>query len=132
MKDAKKFPDFDPALAADLRTSLELFLDDVVSSEASDFRQLLLSDDLFLNGRLAKFYGVDLPRRRRLHEGEARSPAQRAGVLTHPYMLSTFAYPARVRRSTAACSSSAGSSASRSARRPTPPSPRCRRSCTRT
>ena len=40
-KDAKRFPGFDPALAADLRTSLELFLDDVVWSEGSDFRRLL-------------------------------------------------------------------------------------------
>ena len=61
-KDAKRFPGFDPALAADLRTSLELFLDDVVWSEASDFRQLLLADEVYLNGRLAQFYGI-LPRR---------------------------------------------------------------------
>ena len=33
------------AIASDLRTSLDLFLDDVVWSEASDFRQLLLADD---------------------------------------------------------------------------------------
>ena len=44
-KDPKRFPDFDAAVASDLRTSLELFLDDVVWSEASDFRQLLLADD---------------------------------------------------------------------------------------
>jgi cytochrome c553 len=100
VKDPKKFPDFDAALAADLRTSLELFLDDVVSSDAADFRQLLLSDDVFLNGRLAKFYGVDLP------NSPGAGPAadsgftkvkleagQRSGVLTQPYMLATFAYP---------------------------------------
>ena len=60
-KDPKRFPGFDAAVAADLRTSLELFLDDVVWSETSDFRQLLLADDVYLNGRLAKFYGADLP-----------------------------------------------------------------------
>ena len=43
-KDPKQFPDFDAAVASDLRTSLDLFLDDVVWSEASDFRQLLLAD----------------------------------------------------------------------------------------
>ena len=43
-KDAKRFPGFDVALATDLRSSLELFLDDVLWSESSDFRQLLLSD----------------------------------------------------------------------------------------
>ncbi len=50
-----------PAVASDLRTSLELFLEDVLWSEASDFRQLLLADSLFLNGRLGRFYGADLP-----------------------------------------------------------------------
>ena len=38
----------------------------------SDFRQLLLADELYLNGRLAKFYGVDAARRRAVSEGEAR------------------------------------------------------------
>ena len=91
VKDAKKFPDFDPAIAADLRTSLELFLDDILSSDASDFRQLLLSDDVFLNGRLAKFYGVDLP----VDAGftKVKLDGHRAGVLSQPYVLSTFAYP---------------------------------------
>jgi len=57
-KDAKRFPGFDAAVASDLRTSLELFLDDVVWSEGSDFRRLVLAEEVFLNGRLAKFYGV--------------------------------------------------------------------------
>jgi hypothetical protein len=92
VKDAKKFPNFDAALAADLRTSLELFLDDVVSSESSDFRQLLLSDDLFLNDRLAKFYGFEPPAAPGFTKTQPE-PGKRAGVLTHPYMLSTFAYP---------------------------------------
>jgi Protein of unknown function (DUF1592)/Protein of unknown function (DUF1588)/PA14 domain/Protein of unknown function (DUF1595)/Cytochrome C oxidase, cbb3-type, subunit III len=99
IKDAKRFPNFDPAIAADLRTSLELLLDDVLWSEPSDFRQLLMNEDVFLNGRLAKFYLGDptkvLPmrvpdeapfRKVRLDSGK------RAGVLTHPYLMSAFAY----------------------------------------
>jgi len=35
-KDAKRFPDFDAATASDLRTSLELLLENVVESERSD------------------------------------------------------------------------------------------------
>ncbi|HET6246110.1 MAG TPA: DUF1592 domain-containing protein [Tepidisphaeraceae bacterium] len=92
VKDAKKYPDFTPAVASDLRTSLELFLNDVVASDASDFRQLLLSDDVYLNGRLAKLYGADLPS----DAGFTRMKLDgdhRAGVLTQPYMLATFAYP---------------------------------------
>ncbi|HEY2587251.1 MAG TPA: DUF1592 domain-containing protein [Tepidisphaeraceae bacterium] len=92
VKDAKAFPDFDPAVAGDLRTSLELFLDDVVSSDASDYRQLLLSDAVFLNGRLARFYGADLPEDAGFTK--VKLPLHRAGVLTQPYMLATFAYPA--------------------------------------
>lgn len=89
-KDAKLFPGFDAAVASDLRTSLDLFLDDVAWGESSDFRQLLTGDSAYLNGRLAKVYGVDLP---------ADAPFKkvslgkdRAGVLTHPYLLATFAY----------------------------------------
>jgi hypothetical protein len=91
VKDAKAYPDFNPAVAADLRTSLEMFLDDVVSSDTSDFRQLLLSDDVFLNGRLARFYGADLPPDAGFTK--VKLPLHRAGVLTQPYMLTTFAYP---------------------------------------
>jgi Protein of unknown function (DUF1592)/Protein of unknown function (DUF1588)/PA14 domain/Protein of unknown function (DUF1595)/Cytochrome C oxidase, cbb3-type, subunit III len=90
-KDAKKFPGFDAAMIADLRTSLELFLDDVTWSDASDFRELLSADYLLLNGRLAKFYGADLPAdadftKVKLDAGE------RAGVLTHPFLMTSFAH----------------------------------------
>ena len=95
-KDAKSFPGFDSAVAADLRKSMELFLDNIVWSDTSDFRQLLLSNEVFLNARLAKFYGVALP------AGGASDTEfskvkwdadHRAGVLTHPYMLAGLAYP---------------------------------------
>jgi cytochrome c553 len=90
-KDTKRFADFDPRVVADLRTSLELFLNDVVWSETADFRQLLLSDQVFLNNRLAQFYGADVPadagfQKVKLDDG------QRAGVLTHPYLMAAFAY----------------------------------------
>src|SRR4051794_27067866 len=42
-KDPGRFPGFDRAVASDLRTSLELFLEDVLWGSASDFRQLLLA-----------------------------------------------------------------------------------------
>ncbi|MDB5349233.1 MAG: cytochrome c [Planctomycetota bacterium] len=90
-KDAERFPGFDETIASDLRTSLDLFLEDVVWSEASDFRKLLLSDFLFLNGRLAKYYDVEL-----LPDAPFQRvtlyPGERAGVLTHPYLMAAFAY----------------------------------------
>ncbi|MFC7337542.1 DUF1592 domain-containing protein [Haloferula chungangensis] len=89
-KDAKLFPEFDDQLMADLRTSLELFLDETVWSESSDFRQLLLADYLMLNPRLAEVYGKKL-------EGDGFQrvtfdPKERSGVVTHPFLLSNLAY----------------------------------------
>ena len=43
-KDADRFPGFDPAVVADLRTSLDLSLDDAAWGKDSDFRRLLLAD----------------------------------------------------------------------------------------
>ena len=91
-KDRTLFPDFTPELLADLRTSLNIFLDEVVWQDDSDYRQLLLADYLYVNHRLAKFYGL---------KTEAvddfvkvtLDAKQRSGVVTHPYLLATFAYP---------------------------------------
>jgi Protein of unknown function (DUF1592)/Protein of unknown function (DUF1588)/PA14 domain/Cytochrome C oxidase, cbb3-type, subunit III len=90
-KDARRFQGFDAAAVADLRTSLDLFFDDVTWSDTSDFRRLLLDDFIYVNGRLAELYDAPLPadpvfRKVRLNAN------QRAGILTHPYMLSAFAY----------------------------------------
>jgi hypothetical protein len=91
-KDGKRYPGFDQAAASDLRASLELFLDETIWSEASDFRQLLLADHIYLNGRLAPFYQVPLPAAAPFQK-VAFKPGERCGVLTHPYMMATFAYP---------------------------------------
>ena len=88
-KDPKKFPGFDAAVVSDLRTSLELFLDDVLSSDAADFRRLLLSEDVYLNGRLSAFYGGNLPKNADFRKVEMDD--KRIGVLSHPYLMSRFA-----------------------------------------
>ena len=92
-KDPKLFPGFDEAVVSDLRSSLELFLDDIIGSEAADFRALLHANYLYLNGRLARFYGAELPPDAPFRKVE-RKQNERAGVLTHPYLLSSFAYTA--------------------------------------
>jgi hypothetical protein len=92
-KDPKEFPEFDAAVASDLRTSLDLLLEDAVWSESSDFRQLLLTSDLYLNGRLARLYGQDLPADSPFQK-VSFAPGERAGVVTHPYLLTAFAYTA--------------------------------------
>jgi len=89
-KDLQKFPGFDTATVADLRSSLELFLDEVVWSNESDFRDLLLSEHVFLNGRLAKVYGVEAT----MNGDFAKirmDGGKRAGILTHPYLMARFA-----------------------------------------
>ncbi len=91
VKDPQRFPGFDSAIVSDLRTSLDLFLDEIVWSEKSDFRQLLLSDEMFMNGRLAKYYGANLPEDASFQK-IAFEKGRRTGVLTHPFILSTFAY----------------------------------------
>ena len=152
-KDKQLFPDFDEATIAALRESLEQFLDEVVWSDASDYRQLLSADYLLLNEPLMRMYMIDpadanlaskagdtpssdTPSNDRAagtaagsdtrqdsiaseptsadatsneaisHDKIAISDAtvpdefrrvvlsdqQRAGVLTHPYLLSAFAY----------------------------------------
>ncbi|WP_146390056.1 DUF1588 domain-containing protein [Allorhodopirellula solitaria] len=105
-KDEELFPGFDAAVVADLRQSLDGFIDSVVWSEASDYRQLVAADWTLTTPRLADFYGepwqaadpeqtseasitVDWA------NGMARSVADEqvhVGVLTHPLVMAKFAH----------------------------------------
>ncbi len=95
-KNEALYPEFDSLLYADLRSSLDYFLDDVVWSQTSDYRQLFQARWCYTNERIATVYG------------EAWQPAEAAsgtglrktregvdigfGVLTHPFMMSGMAY----------------------------------------
>ena len=96
-KDQTRYSEFSPEIAADMRTSLEIFLDETLWSEGTDsrrsgdFRRLFTDDEVPINGRLAPLYGVILPsdaafRRVRLDDG------RRGGLLSHPYMMSVLSY----------------------------------------
>ena len=90
-KDPKAYPKFDPAAIADLRTSLELFLDEILWSDDADYRRLLTTEEIYLNGRLAEFFGTKTPS----ESGFAKvriDGGKRAGILTHPYLMTTFAH----------------------------------------
>ena len=89
-KDTVLFPEFDEALRSDLRKSLFLFLDEVVWGQAPDYRRLFQADHLWLNQRLGRVYGQTLQG----DEFQRIVPVRgkRAGVLTHPYLLSSLAY----------------------------------------
>jgi len=89
-KDDELYPQFSDEMMADLRTSLEMFLDDIVWSEKSDYRQLLLSDQLFLNKRLGDIYGK--PDLKSNFQKVSLPDKGRSGVITHPFLLTAFAY----------------------------------------
>jgi len=92
-KDDAVYPEFDAALLDDLRLSLELFLDEVVWSDRSDYRELLLSRHLLLNQRLAGLYGGQVSAEAADEFVRVALPAeQRSGVITHPFLLTLLAY----------------------------------------
>jgi Protein of unknown function (DUF1592)/Protein of unknown function (DUF1588)/PA14 domain/Cytochrome C oxidase, cbb3-type, subunit III len=88
-KDDKLFPGFSPEIIADLRTSLNLFLAEAVWGGSSDYRGLLLADYLYVDNRLASFYGLNT---NATDDFVKVTLKERSGVLTHPYLLSAFSY----------------------------------------
>ena len=98
-KDPDTFPGFDKYLIASLKRSLEMTIDDVVWSEASDYRQLLMSDQIFVDDRIANFYDIDLPQQQAspgtdsgVFHKVAFEPDRRSGLLTHPYLMMGLSY----------------------------------------
>jgi hypothetical protein len=85
------FPGFDRTLASDALTSLDLLLEDVLWNGSSDLRQLLLTEELFVNRRLAEFYGLPVPAEDGFHK-VVGDPQRQVGILTHPYLMMGFAY----------------------------------------
>ena len=101
-KSAAAFPGFDAALVSDLRASLDAFLDEVVWSKESDYRDFFRADWAFTSDRISAFYGdswkpanVDpaepKPAGNALRR-TASDPGHRFGLLTHPYLMSGLAY----------------------------------------
>ncbi|MSR30355.1 MAG: DUF1588 domain-containing protein [Gemmataceae bacterium] len=90
-KEKLSFPKFNDAVLADMRLSLDLFVDDVYFSPGSQFSELLLSRNLYLNSRLGDFLQTAV----KPGAGFAKVPGDefRSGIITHPYLLSVLAYP---------------------------------------
>lgn len=94
-KDNEKFPGFSTELIADLRASLDAYLDDVVWSDSSDFRQFFLADWTYTNKRMHEFYGEGWQPADPNAVGLTKSvndPEKRFGVLTHPLLTSGRSY----------------------------------------
>ncbi len=90
-KDKQRYPEFDDVVSSSLRTSLDLFLDDVIWNGSADFRELLLADCLFVNKPLADCYGIQVEAEEGFQKVSG-DPQQCAGILTHPYLMARFAY----------------------------------------
>jgi len=90
-KDKSQHAEFTPEVVADLRASLLLAVDEALDGRSDGFRRLLTAEEVWLSGRLAPLYGAtlwpDAPLRPvRIDDG------RRAGVLTHPYLMSLLAH----------------------------------------
>ena len=95
VRDPEQFEGFDRALVEDLRTSLDMFLMEILQSEASDFRQLLAADWTYANDRLQSFYGDAFAAAGETDDAFHRTqsnPQVHVGVLTHPLLMSGLAY----------------------------------------
>ena len=90
-KDVTLYPGFTPEMISDLRASLNLFLDDAVWNGTSDYRNLLLADYIFVNDRLANFYGLSTNLTDEFVKVKLDAK-ERSGVITHPFLLSEFSY----------------------------------------
>jgi len=94
-KNTDRYPGFDAELVADMRASFDQFLDDIVWSESSDYRQLFTADWSYTTDRMAEFYGDAW---KPAEDGQshlkktAGNSKLRLGVLTHPYLMSGLAY----------------------------------------
>lgn len=96
VKDDSLYPGFDAALVADLRRSFDRFVDEVLWSETSDFRQLLQADWMFTTDRMHDFYGDPWRPADESNDSQLRRSVSDAnvhvGLLTHPLLMSHLAY----------------------------------------
>ena len=85
------YAEFEPELQYDLRRSLDAFLDDVIWSERSDFRDLFLSKSSFTTNRIGKYYGG--PWESESNElTRTKEVPEIHGLLNHPFLMSGLAY----------------------------------------
>jgi len=91
VKDQLQFSDFSRETAAAMRTSLLLGLENIVWGEESDFRRLFTDDTVFLDGTLAPLFGEPLSKNA-VFQPVQLDNGQRAGIITHPYIMSVLSY----------------------------------------
>jgi hypothetical protein len=92
--DKQMFPDYDPALSAAMQRETELFFDNVMRKDTSVF-DFLTGDYTFVNGRLAKFYGLTNTVTGEEFERVSLAGTPRRGVLTQASVLALTSNPTR-------------------------------------
>jgi len=91
--DSELFPDFDPTLAADMREEAVALLTSVFRDNAP-LSDLIAADYIYVNGRLANHYEIELPSDapwQRVSLADRR----RGGVITMASVLTAASYPRR-------------------------------------
>jgi len=92
-KSSQKYPDFDAALASDLRTETLTFFREFVYAKAT-LPMLFTAKFSYLNSTLASFYGVQGGGGDSFAPADL-DPAQRSGILTHAAVLAAQAHPTK-------------------------------------
>ena len=91
LKDEMVFPEYTPALQGAMYEETRRFVDDVLWTRKSPVNELLTSRNSFVNGPLAKIYGVPFTGRQQTEFMPAQMPEGRSGLLTQASVLSVLA-----------------------------------------
>ncbi|HKP63021.1 MAG TPA: DUF1592 domain-containing protein [Polyangiales bacterium] len=93
-KDTTAYPLWDEELRASMYEETRRFIDHVLWEDDALLRTLFTADYSFLNGELAKLYGLPAPRDANAYARTQLDARQRSGVLTQPSLMAVFASPA--------------------------------------
>ena len=88
------FPDFDDTLRQGLRRETELFFESIVREDRSAL-DLLTADYTFVNGRVAKHYGIDNVQGAHFRRVSLGADSPRRGLLGQGSILTVTSYPDR-------------------------------------
>jgi mono/diheme cytochrome c family protein len=91
--DPQKFPEWGPELRDAMKTETRMFFDSVLRENRS-LMEFLDAKYTFLNGPLAKHYGIEGVTGPEFRKVELNTP-ERGGILTHGSVLTVSSYPTR-------------------------------------
>lgn len=92
--DPDLFPDFDEPLRVAMRRETELFFDAIMREDRS-LLEFIDADFTFLNGRLAKHYGIQGIEGDQFQRVSLSESTSRGGILTHGSILTVTSNPTR-------------------------------------